>query len=174
MGWDTAYRSHHFISHTENQMTKTLERRIESLEQEIKEIKRYIKQRTRTKKRKDADFIEFDKKNIKRFLKKPKELYLANDLIYYFRQQSNLAGRPCPVFTWATWKKYEKGAKALYNHFSQDMNKACDYIDYVILGQENVDNPNFILLTSMWSQKWLSEMSEWLLDRKAASWNKGE
>ena len=155
-------------------MTKTLEQRIESLEREIKEIKRHIKQRTRTKGRKDKDFIKFDARNRKRFLKKPKEIYLAVDLIYYFRQQSNLAGRPCPIFTWATWKKHETVAKALYNHFSQDMDKACDYIDYVIFGQENVENPSFILLTSGWSQKWLSEMGEWLLDRKAASWNKGE
>ena len=154
-------------------MTKTLEDRIESLEEEIEKIKGHIKQRTRTKKRKDADFIEFDARNRKQFLKKSKELYLAIDLIYYFRQQSNLAGRPQPIFTWATWKKNETVAKALYNHFSQDMDKACDYIDYVTFGQKNVENPNFILLTSGWSQRWLAEMSEWLIDRKAASWNKG-
>lgn len=157
-----------------NQMTKTLEQRIESLEKKVEKLELYSKQRTRTSKRKDKDFIEFDARNRKRFLKKSKEIYLAIDLIYYFRQQSNMAGRPCPVFTWATWKKYEAVAKALYNHFSQDMDKACDYIDYVVYGQENVENPNFILLTSGWSQKWLAEMGEWLLDRKAASWNKGE
>jgi len=155
-------------------MTKTIEQRIETLEEEIETIKRYIKRRTQTKKRKDADFIQFDVRNRKRFLKKSKELYLAIDLIYYFRQQSKEAGRPQPIFTWATWKKHESVAKALYAHFSRDMSRACDYIDYVIFGQGNVKNPNFILLTSGWSQRWLSEMSEWLMDRKAASWNKGE
>jgi len=153
-------------------MTKTLEEKIESLEERVEKLEQYNKQRRGTKKRKDADFIEFDVRNKKLFTKKSKELYLAIDLIYYFRQQSNLAGRPQPIFTWATWKKYETVAKALYNHFSQDIDKACDYIDYVIFGQRNVENPNFILLTSGWSQRWLAEMEEWLMDRKAASWNK--
>ena len=148
----------------------TLKQRIIILEEKVEKIEKYIRQRKQTKNQENGNFAEFDKLNKERFLEKPKELYLAVDLIYYFRQQSHLAGRPQPIFSWATFRKAEKVCKALLA--TLPVSRALDYIDYVVQGQKNMENPNIFILTSGWSQRWLNEMDEWLEDRRAARWSK--
>lgn len=147
-----------------------MEKRINSLEKRIERIEKYIKQRKGMKKSKDENFIEWDSKRKEMFLKTPQELYSAQDLIYYFRQESKRAGRSIPIFTWASFKKAERICSALLDKYPAS--RCCRYIDYVIHGQTDIESPNIFLLVSGWSQKWFGELDEWLADRLASNRNK--